>query len=56
MTLIKEPCIIPQCSHIPTVENMDRQIEMWKRHQMDENRAVTQIKPSSMTFSMDEMK
>ncbi|KAI9789613.1 MAG: hypothetical protein M1816_005922 [Peltula sp. TS41687] len=54
--LNKEPCIIPQCGHILTVENMDGQMEMSKHYLIDESGVVTQIKTSSLPFSMKEVK
>lgn len=51
-----EPCIIPSCGHILTLESMDGHMNMSDFYIMDDEGSISDLKNSAEPFSASEMK
>jgi hypothetical protein len=56
INLDDNPCIIPPCGHVMTMETMDGIMEMSKHYTAGEDGAITAIVDSDVPFSIEELK
>ena len=54
--LDEEPCIIPPCAHILTLESMDGHVSMSDFYSMNSEGPIVNLKNSAEPFSASEMR